>query len=113
MLGLSDLMDMANAADAAHVPSPCFSDEDPEKERPCTKEEQDNDKANWESEQQASAETYCVANHLYEAEGVTRKLDWGIRYRDRFVCEDGLWRISSRELLLDWSQDLPVQAGGQ
>ena len=35
------------------------------------------------------------------------------RYRDRFVCEDGLWRISSRELLLDWSQDLPLQAGTQ
>lgn len=65
------------------------------------------------NEQEASAETYCVANHLYEAEDVTRKLDWGIRYRDRFVCEDGLWRISSRELLLDWSQDLPLQAGAQ
>ncbi|MCY1519478.1 hypothetical protein D9M68_542310 [compost metagenome] len=64
-------------------------------------------------ELEASAETYCVANHLYEAEGVARKLDWGIRYRDRFVCRDGLWRITHRELLLDWTQDLPVHNTGQ
>jgi hypothetical protein len=56
VLGLSDLMDMANAADAAYVPSPCFSEEDPEKERPCTKEEQEAGKANWENERQAGAE---------------------------------------------------------
>lgn len=64
-------------------------------------------------EPEASAETYCVANHLYEAEGVTRKLDWGIRYRDRFACRDGIWCITSRELLLDWSQDLPLQGAAQ
>lgn len=56
VLGLSDLMDMAGKADATYVPSPCYSDEDPEKERPCTNEEQAADKANWEAEQQAGAE---------------------------------------------------------
>ncbi|WP_044871851.1 nuclear transport factor 2 family protein [Pseudomonas sp. LFM046] len=64
-------------------------------------------------EQEASAETYCVANHLYEVEGVTRKLDWGIRYLDRFACIDGLWHITRRELLLEWSQDLPLQGAAQ
>jgi len=63
--------------------------------------------------QAASAETYCVANHLYAAEEGQRKLDWGIRYRDQFVCSDGIWRISRRELLLDWTQDLPLQASAQ
>jgi hypothetical protein len=58
---------------------------------------------------QASAETYCVANHLYETEGIERKLDWGIRYRDRFACMDGVWHFTYRELLLDWSQDLPLR----
>jgi hypothetical protein len=62
---------------------------------------------------EASAETYCVANHLYEAEGINRKLDWGIRYRDRFACIDGVWHITGRELLLDWSQDLPLQGSAQ
>ena len=56
VLGLSDLMDMASKADAAYVPSPCYSDEEPEKERTCTKEEQEAAKANWESDQQAGAE---------------------------------------------------------
>ncbi len=56
VLGLSDLMDMASKADAAYVPSPCYSDEDPEKERTCTKDELEAAKANWESDQQAGAE---------------------------------------------------------
>ncbi|MNO86761.1 SnoaL-like domain protein [compost metagenome] len=57
----------------------------------------------------ASAQTYCVANHLYEAEGVKRKLDWGIRYHDRFALRNGTWYFTCRELLLDWTQDLPLQ----
>lgn len=61
-------------------------------------------------ESTAQAETYCVANHLYEADGVARKLDWGIRYRDRFVLIGDRWHIARRELLLDWAQDLPLQA---
>ncbi|MNU06768.1 hypothetical protein D3C72_2520800 [compost metagenome] len=50
-----------------------------------------------------------MANHLYETEGIERKLDWGIRYRDRFACMDGIWHFTCRELLLDWSQDLPLR----
>ncbi|RDK09280.1 nuclear transport factor 2 family protein [Cupriavidus lacunae] len=57
----------------------------------------------------ATGETYCVANHLYEQDGVPRKLDWGIRYQDRFVRRDGQWRIAVRELLVDWTQDLPLR----
>lgn len=56
VLGLSNLMDMASKAEPAYVPSPCYSDENMEKERPCTKEELETDKANWDSEQQASAD---------------------------------------------------------
>jgi ketosteroid isomerase-like protein len=58
---------------------------------------------------EASGETYCVANHLYDRDGQMRKLDWGIRYQDRYQRgADGVWRIHSRELLVDWEQDLPV-----
>ncbi|WP_454737303.1 nuclear transport factor 2 family protein [Cupriavidus necator] len=57
----------------------------------------------------ASGETYCIANHLYEQGGVPRKLDWGIRYQDRFVRWHGQWRIAARELVVDWTQDLPLQ----
>ncbi|MFM0248227.1 nuclear transport factor 2 family protein [Paraburkholderia sediminicola] len=57
----------------------------------------------------ARVETYCVAHHLYERDSRTRKLDWGIRYQDRCVCEGGEWRFAHRVLVLDWTQDLPAQ----
>ena len=57
----------------------------------------------------ATGETYCTAHHLYERDGVRRKLDWGIRYQDRCVREAGQWRYERRELLLDWAQDLPLE----
>ncbi|SOZ40078.1 nuclear transport factor 2 family protein [Cupriavidus neocaledonicus] len=57
----------------------------------------------------ATAETYCVANHLYEQDGVRRKLDWGIRYQDRFERSQGRWRFAARELVVDWTQDLPLR----
>ena len=40
-------------------------------------------------------------------------LDWGIRYQDRCVREAGAWRYARRDLLLDWSQDLPLDAAGE
>ena len=60
---------------------------------------------------EASGETYCVANHLLERDGQARKLDWGIRYQDR--CRrgpDGAWRFTRRELIVDWEQDLPLSS---
>jgi len=58
----------------------------------------------------ASGETYCIANHVYADEaGVPRKLDWGVRYHDRYVRHDGQWRIAARTLVVDWTQDLPLK----
>jgi ketosteroid isomerase-like protein len=58
----------------------------------------------------ATGETYCTAHHLYERGGRVRKLSWGIRYQDRCARQDGAWRYERRELLLDWSQDLPLES---
>jgi ketosteroid isomerase-like protein len=58
----------------------------------------------------ATGETYCSAHHLYERDGKGRKLSWGIRYQDRCAREEGLWRYERRELLLDWTQDLPLES---
>lgn len=58
----------------------------------------------------ASAETYCIANHVYTRAGVDRKLDWGIRYQDSLVLRNGQWLFTRRSLLIDWTQDLPLQA---
>ena len=57
----------------------------------------------------AQAETYCIANHLYtNAEGQARKMDMGIRYADTLKKTASGWRIVSRLLQLDWQQDLPT-----
>ena len=55
-----------------------------------------------------SGETYCVARHVYEKDGVKRKLDMGVRYQDEYRRDAGTWRFQRRELVLDWTQDLPL-----
>jgi hypothetical protein len=59
----------------------------------------------------ATAETYGVAHHLYERDGEKRRLDWGLRYQDRFACVAGTWRFTRRTLLLDWTNDAALQEG--
>ena len=54
-------------------------------------------------------ETWCVASHIYEKEGVTRKLDMGIRYQDVIENNGGIVKYISRDLKVVWSQDLPCQ----
>ncbi|HEU4430986.1 MAG TPA: nuclear transport factor 2 family protein [Myxococcota bacterium] len=56
----------------------------------------------------ASGETYCVARHVYTREGMKRKLDMGVRYQDQYRRDAGAWRFARRELVLDWTQDLPL-----
>ncbi|WP_101759407.1 nuclear transport factor 2 family protein [Oceanicoccus sp. KOV_DT_Chl] len=57
----------------------------------------------------AEGEIYCVATHIYDKDGIERKLDWGIRYQDKYRRTDAGWRLYERELILDWSQDLPTK----
>jgi uncharacterized protein (TIGR02246 family) len=57
----------------------------------------------------ATGETYCVARHVYAKDGVRRKLDMGVRYQDEYRREQGAWRFVRRELVLDWTQDLPLK----
>jgi ketosteroid isomerase-like protein len=60
---------------------------------------------------EASGETYCVANHLFERDGRSWKLEWGIRYQDRYRRgADGAWRLARRELVVDWQQESPLGA---
>jgi uncharacterized protein (TIGR02246 family) len=57
----------------------------------------------------AEGEAYCVANHLHEVEGRPYKLDWGIRYQDRYHREPEGWRILRRELRIVWEQNAPLE----
>jgi uncharacterized protein (TIGR02246 family) len=59
----------------------------------------------------AEGETYAVAYHLKRPEGGKQvRIDWGIRYQDRFMRQDGAWLFAKRELIVDWVEttELPV-----
>ena len=61
----------------------------------------------------AEGETYCVAMHILKTDdGKRTRMDMGIRYQDRFVRQDGIWRFAKRELLVDWVKhtELPAEA---
>lgn len=53
----------------------------------------------------ASGETYCTADHL-QPDGTI--LSWSIRYQDQWRREDGCWRFTRRELIVDWEEVRPV-----
>lgn len=54
------------------------------------------------------AETYCTAHHIYARGEEHRDHRMHERYRDSFVRQDGRWWISRRELLVDFTEDVPV-----
>jgi hypothetical protein len=53
---------------------------------------------------EAEGEVYCVAYHVLPEGG---RLDWGIRYRDRYRREADGWRVARRELELVWTERRP------
>ncbi len=57
----------------------------------------------------ASGEIYCQASHIYDDEqGVEKKLDWGLRYLDQYQKSNDQWQFTQRQLVIDWTQDLPT-----
>ena len=62
----------------------------------------------WEGETY-TGETYCIAAHIYEKDGVERKLDMGIRYADTIVKDGDNYKFSQRLFNLIWTQDLPTK----
>ena len=58
-------------------------------------------------------ETYCIASHIYEKDGVERKLEMAIRYKDTIAPTDDGHKYTRRYLDVVWSQYLPlVMPGG-
>jgi uncharacterized protein (TIGR02246 family) len=58
----------------------------------------------------AAGQTYCVAHHAYEKDGVDRVYVMMIRYDDEYVRLDGGWRIAVRRLHLLWDEDHPLRS---
>lgn len=61
---------------------------------------------------EARGETYCVAHHLYEKDGVTYDHALYIRYRDRFSRPAGRWLFRERRLWVGFTSDRPLDATG-
>ena len=58
----------------------------------------------------AEGETYAVAYQLKRPkEGKHMRLDYGIRYQDRFKRVNGTWRFTYRYLHIEWTQLSEVQ----
>jgi uncharacterized protein (TIGR02246 family) len=52
----------------------------------------------------ATGESYCIAHHLYTADGQRRVMVAFLRYHDTFVKRDGNWLFAERELYVDWTE---------
>jgi len=58
----------------------------------------------------AEGETYGVAYQLMKPkDGKQLRLDWGLRYQDSFVRQNGAWRFKRRQLIIEWTQTVPVE----
>lgn len=55
----------------------------------------------------ATAETYCLAHHLWVEDGQRTLMVMSIRYFDRFVRQDGEWLFAERQLIADWTDKRP------
>ena len=55
-------------------------------------------------------ETYCVASHIYEKDGVGRNWEVGIRYKDTIVRDGEHCKYTRRYLDVLWDSDRPLQA---
>jgi len=50
----------------------------------------------------ATGETYCLAHHVYSADGERKLMIAALRYQDTFVKADGTWRFAERRLYVRW-----------
>ena len=55
----------------------------------------------------AKTESYLTAHHLLD--GGREELLYSGRYLDVLECRDGLWKIGSRTVVMDWSRRLEVE----
>ena len=57
----------------------------------------------------ATGETYCVAHHIHEKQGVEWVYVMHIRYQDRYTRPSGPWRFSERRLWVEFTTDRPLE----
>jgi hypothetical protein len=52
---------------------------------------------------QATGETYCIAHHVFSADGERKIMLAYLRYLDSFVKQGGTWLFAERNLYLEYS----------
>ena len=50
----------------------------------------------------ATGESYCIAHHLFTADGERKLMVAWLRYGDTFAKVDGDWLFAERNLYVDW-----------
>jgi SnoaL-like domain len=53
--------------------------------------------------ERATGETYCIAHHVFSADGTRKIMLAYLRYVDSFVKQDGAWLFAERNLYLEFS----------
>ena len=57
----------------------------------------------------ATGESYCLAHHVYSADGERKLMIASLRYRDTFIKEGGIWRFGSAGCT--WTGRRPARSG--
>ena len=60
----------------------------------------------------ATGQTYCLAHHVYTADGERKLMIAALRYQDTFVKADGTWRFAERRLYARWIEIRTLEAAG-
>ena len=60
----------------------------------------------------ATGESYCLAHHVYSADGERKLMIASLRYGDTFIKEGGTWLFGERRLYVDWTETRTVEAAG-
>lgn len=55
-----------------------------------------------------SGETYSLASHVYDMDGVSRKLEMAIRYSETINKSAGDYRYARRDVKVIWTSDQPL-----
>jgi hypothetical protein len=58
----------------------------------------------------AAGESYCLAHHVYSADGERKLMVASIRYHDTFTKDEGTWRFAERRLFVDWTETRTLAA---
>jgi hypothetical protein len=56
----------------------------------------------------STGESYCIAHHVFTADGERKIMLAFLRYLDTFIKEDGAWHFAERKLYLEFSDTRPL-----